>query len=92
MGWDWNVVMAQPGQFHSECLTIFRKAIGHQEMSAHQDLIQEETGNLIPELAGVRGDPYKVLLAYDHYFTSHALQPLTGPKEGWCYSHSPNIW
>jgi hypothetical protein len=63
MGWDWNVVLAQPGQFHSECRTIFRKAIGQQEMGAYCDLIQEETQNLIPELGGVRGDPYEVLLA-----------------------------
>ena len=63
MGWSWNVVLAQPGPFHSECRTIFRKAIGQQEMEAHHDLIQEETRNLIPELADVRGDPYEVLLA-----------------------------
>jgi len=62
MGWDWNVVVAPPGPFHSECRTIFRKAIGQQEMHAHQNLIQEEAYNLIQGLANVQGDPYKVLL------------------------------
>jgi hypothetical protein len=63
MGWDWNVVLAQPGPFHSACLTIFKRAIGQKEMDAHHDLIQEETQNFISELADVRGDPYQVIIA-----------------------------
>jgi len=63
MGWDWNVVLAQLGQFHSECRTIFRKAIGQQEMNDHRGLIQEEARKLVSELAGIRGDPYDVIIA-----------------------------
>lgn len=61
MGWDWNVVIAQPGEFHSNCRTIYKKAIGQQEMEDHRELIQDETRNLIPELRNFEGDPWEVI-------------------------------
>ena len=89
MGWDWNVVLAQPGQFHSDCRTIFRKAIGQQEMHAYRDLILEEARNLVPALAGVRGDPYEAIIAFVTLFPNQKARILLTDviQESWCYRH-----
>jgi cytochrome P450 len=64
MGWGWNVVIAQPGPFHSECRTIFKRAIGPNEVVKHDPLIQEEAKNLLGGLEKVRGDPWEVVQSY----------------------------
>ncbi|KIM29959.1 hypothetical protein M408DRAFT_328406 [Serendipita vermifera MAFF 305830] len=61
MGWSWNFVLAQLGQFHTDCRAIIKKAIGQQEMEAHRDLIQEEARNLIPALTHFEGDPWEII-------------------------------
>jgi cytochrome P450 len=64
MGWGWNVVIAQPGPFHSECRTIFKRAIGPNEVVKHDPLIHEEARNLLDGLEKVRGDPWEVVQSY----------------------------
>ncbi|PVF96201.1 cytochrome P450 [Serendipita vermifera] len=63
MGWGWNVVISQPGPFHSECRTIFKRAIGPNEVVKWDPLIHEEAKNLLDGLEKVRGDPWDVIQA-----------------------------
>lgn len=53
--------MAQPGQFHNECRTIFRRGIGQQEMEQHDGVIQEECRNMLKALHEFQGDPWEVI-------------------------------
>lgn len=64
MGWDWNFVLANPGQFHSDCRTIFRKAIGQTGVASHHALIMDETERFIRQLAKVEGDPWEIIQSY----------------------------
>jgi hypothetical protein len=64
MGWSWNVVIVQPGPFHSECRTIFKRAIGLNEVVKHDPLIQEEAKNLLDGLEVLRGDPWETVQGY----------------------------
>jgi hypothetical protein len=64
MGWSWNVVIVQPGPFHSECRTIFKRAIGLNEVARHDPLIQEEAKNLLDKLEVLRGDPWETVQGY----------------------------
>jgi len=50
-----------PGPFHSECRTIFRKAIGPQEASVYDGLIQQEYCSLLDTLRDFQGDPWLLL-------------------------------
>jgi len=61
MGWSWSFIRAQPGQFLTECRTIFRKAIGQQSTAQYQDEFQDEARKLVQALSDVRGDFWSVV-------------------------------
>ncbi|CCA74613.1 related to O-methylsterigmatocystin oxidoreductase [Serendipita indica DSM 11827] len=63
MGWNWNVALAQPGGFHTECRTIFKRGIGQKQVARHDAIVVEETQRMLEELANVRGDPWNVFQA-----------------------------
>ncbi|KAG8833075.1 hypothetical protein FRC20_007746, partial [Serendipita sp. 405] len=60
MGWDWNVVLAPPGQFHTDCRTIFKRGIGQVEVAQFEHVIEEEAKLLLEQLKELRGDPWTV--------------------------------
>lgn len=53
--------MVDPGQYHSDCRTIFKKAIGQTEVASFDPLILDEAERFVKELAGVAGDPWNVV-------------------------------
>jgi hypothetical protein len=57
-------VIAQPGPFHSECRTIFKRGIGQQEMVAHDGVILDECHKMITALHEFQGDPWEEVHAY----------------------------
>ncbi|KAG8808842.1 hypothetical protein FRC17_003749, partial [Serendipita sp. 399] len=61
MGWDWNVVLAQPGQFHTDCRTIFKRGIGQVEVAQFEHVIEDETKLLLKQLKELKGDPWTVV-------------------------------
>ena len=84
-------MLSQLGQFHSDCRTILKKAIGQQEMEAHRDLIQEETRNLIPALSNVKGDPWETINSYANLF-SRPIRYSLDMQENWSGRHSFDLW
>jgi hypothetical protein len=53
--------MVNPGEFHSECRTIFKKTIGQTEVASFDPLILDEAERFVKELSRVAGDPWDVV-------------------------------
>jgi hypothetical protein len=77
MGWEWNFIMADPGQVHSDCRTIFKKSIGQSEVESYAALIDDETERFVKELAKVSGDPWEIVQSYVHCLYPFHLVPLS---------------
>lgn len=62
LGWEWDMVFSDPGQFHSECRTIMKKAIGQNEVVSQDALIQSEAELFVKDMGKVSGDPWDAIL------------------------------
>lgn len=60
-GWDWNVVGAEPGPFHTAVRGIFQKGIGQQKIADYDGLIEEESRSLLDSLRNFQGDPWTLV-------------------------------
>ncbi|CAG7852728.1 SubName: Full=Related to cytochrome P450 CYP2 subfamily-Aspergillus oryzae {ECO:0000313/EMBL:CCA74614.1} [Serendipita indica DSM 11827] len=61
MGWNWNVVVAQPGSYHTNCRTIYKRSIGQTDVAQYEAVIVEEAQRMLEGFRSVQGDPWDVI-------------------------------
>ncbi|PVF95243.1 cytochrome P450 [Serendipita vermifera] len=61
MGLGWSLLQIQPGHNLTEQRKIFKKALGPQAISKHDELIEREAENFVNKLKGFSGDPADIV-------------------------------
>lgn len=56
------MVFVDPGQFHTDCRTIMKKAVGQNEVVSQDFMIEKEAKEFVKDMGAVNGDPWNTIL------------------------------